>query len=491
MACHQTIARRAVLWMVAAAAAFIATPASADDAKPTPVLPPGVVARVMGQDLTYDAFARLLVQHVQQDLLRARHGPRAVLDQMLEERLVFDLCKARGLEVTTDDVLAKEGDLARDIRVQSGGSKTLADLIRDEGTTLEQFRVLLAHELRRERLANQRLGGTLPDDPHLRLNQVKLVIAKLMQEAKIEVALPVVDRPVPDVLEPGVVARIEGATISHLDFGRRLAERLPGEDVRGFLDKECKIGLMVAQGVALDDAGLADEIERMRKLWPLERTLQREAEWLDVRFEDRFQTLFQMDVADVAQSRFYRGLFGLIRKMRADVTEADLREEFEKGRKGRYGPHILATDIKIGFSQDNNPFGGRNSRTLREALAIAWKHLGELNGGKSFEKLASDVRANKQDPTHTVLRVRLYDVGPDLRLYEEAVQVAVGDYTRRPVETLADVHIMRNEGPQPGRSFEEVREFLRDIRSRQKAREWLETHTADPQYVIMRWPLPR
>lgn len=449
-------------------------------------LPEGVVARVLGSDLRQDDFYLTLVQHVQPDLLTSRHGPRAVLDQMAEELLVLVRCRALGLEVTDADLRRKEEELDREIRSRSGGRKRLADIVADQGTSQAEFRLSLMHELRKDRLANQRLGGTLPADEHQRLNQVKLVIAKLLQEARVTYGLPVEEQPEPTALPDGAVALVDGHPITRLQYGRQLALRLPPGEVREYLSRECQIGLMVRRGAQLDDAALADEIERMRERWPIERTIQREAEWEDVSFEDRFRALFKVPIERIGASRFYRGLFGLVRQMRESVTQAEARAEYQDGLAGRFGPHVLVTDIKIQFQQERNPFGTR-ARSRREALELAHGVVSQVASGVPFERVVGDIRS-RQDPTYTALRIRVYDTLADEPIWKQIAGIQDGELTS-PFDTLSEFHIVRRERPVAGRTFEELEPLLIDYEARQKARTWLADQLEDPEVVRVRWPL--
>lgn len=449
-------------------------------------LPEGVVARVLGSDLKHDDFCLALVQHVQPDLLTSRHGPRAVLDQMAEELLVLMRCRALGLDVGDADVRRKEEELDREIRTRSGGRKRLADIVADQGSSQAEFRLSLMHELRKDRLANHRLGGTLPDDEHQRLNQVKLVIAKLLQEARITYGLPVEDQPEATPLADGAVALVDGQPIPRLEYGRQLVLRLPAGEVREYLSRECQIGLMVRRGAQLDDAALEDEIARMRAQWPIERMIQREAEWEDVSFEDRFRALFKVPIERIGASRFYRGLFGLVRQMRETVTEADARAEYEDGLAGRFGPHLLVTDIKITFQQERNPFGAR-ARSRREALELAHAVVSQAASGVPFERVIADIRS-RQDATYTALRIRVYDTLSDGALYKQVAGLKDGELSS-PFDTLSEVHVLRREAPVAGRTYEELAPLLKDYEARQKARGWLADQLEDPEVVRVRWPL--
>ena len=476
--------------LAVAAGCFALWPNSAQarENNPDSPLPEGIVAEVAGRRLSYDAFCRVLVSHVRRDLMEHKGGPRAVLDQLLEERLVAARCTARSLHVRPQDVMAKERDLERSIRSESGGMKSLDDVLRDQGTTRRHFREDLAHQLRRQRLANHRLKGTLDGlDDQQRVNQTRLVIAKLMQSARAEYALPVLGALTPTPMEKGIVAKIDGIPVDRLSYGRALARRLDSDEVRGYLDRECKIGLMTGSGFAIkDDTTLQTELAHMEGIWPVERALRRQAEWMDVSFDDRFKVDFKVPRKDAGRSRFLRGLFGIVRHMRGTVTDAELQAAYSAAKSGKYGDHLLVTDVKITFVQAGNPFGQRGL-SHRDALRAARKVYTDASSGVPFGRIVADIRA-KRDPTFLATKLRIYPSDGDKARWKRVTELRDGEVTP-PVDGLSEVHVYRRERKIKGRSFAEVRELVRDLKAREKARTWLEKRVKDPKFVKLRWPL--
>lgn len=459
-------------------------------------LPPGVVARVLDTDLTYDQFCLTLVTHVLPDLLTSRHGPRAVLDEMAEELMVLTRCRDLGIDVGEEELKRKENELDREIRTRSGGRQHLADLIKEQGQTVTEFRAGLLHELRKDKLANHRLGGTLPDDEHQRFNQVKLVIAKMLSEANVVYGLPVEEQREPPALGEGVVATVDGHPISRLQFGRQLAVRLPSHEVREFLGRECQIGLMARRGATLDEAALAEEMGRMRSLWEVERLVQREVEWSTIGFDDRFRALWKLPPGEVGTSRFLRGLFGLVRQMRATVTEEDARREYQEGLSTRFGPHVIVTNIKVGFEQERNPFRreGGPSRTRREAIDLAQQVVRQVSSNVPFDRVVASIRARRTaqgqpDPTFTATRIRVFQDADEGSLWKDVKDLADGELSA-PIERLSEIHLVRREQPGAGHPYEELKELLVDYVARQRAREWIDESLRDPARVRVRWPMP-
>lgn len=478
-------------WMLPAfllAVLLLPTPAVQAD-----TLPKGVVAIVGGKRLTFEGFCTAAAQQARMDLRQSRSGPRSVLEQLIEEELVRQECRRLGLSVSQAEVNARWSKIDRRLRMDSNGARTLRDVIREQRMTEREFIEQLWHILRKERIAvqPQYLGKTLPDHEATRLRQVGIVIAtvrkKTIVKYGVETREHVDARLKPDPLPRGQVATVNGVPITEQAFGRALVLRLPGDKVREYLDRECKTALMTLQGVKLSDAELDQEIDHLRKLWPLERELQREEIWRTVSFKDRFGTQFGMSEEEVRKSRYSRGLLGLVRSQRAKVTEEEVRTVFDMEKQGRYGAHILVTDVKISFAQKKALLGDR-LRSLREALALARNVARRQAEGTPFEKIVADINA-KRDSTFRGQRIRLYSTDRDRVLYNQAARMRDGDVSS-PFETLAEVHVLRREGMRPARTLPEVRPHVRELIARRKARQWIEERIRDPQYVRIAWPIP-
>lgn len=472
-------------------------------------LPPNVVAKVADRELTFDAFCRVVIQHAQRDLLETRHGPRAILDKLCEERLVMQWCRKHNLVVSNDDVDRKWGQLSRQIQAQSGGDKTLRDMVVEQGTSIALFKQKLAHEMRKELVANKRLGGSLPKGEAARFRQTKLVIDKMMGEARIEYGLPVVGHTTPVAMPRDQVCRVNGEPITRTQFGKALVLHMPSDEVRDWLDQECKIGIMATEGVALAPEALKEELDHMRKLWPLERTVQREVAWMDLTFDERFKAVWKTPVDDVAKNRFLRGLFGLVRRFRPTVTEAEVRKDYEERKHDKYGEHLVVTDVAIKFMQARDPFGvggndPRQRRTRQEALREIRNVLSQVSAGKPFDSIRTAILA-RQDPTFSARKIRVYNrdraatvdgkktkgVRDHDRMIWERVKKLRDKELSSPIESLSEVHVYRREGLRPARSYAEIRELLLEFRARNKAGEWLGERLRDPNYVRIRWPLPQ
>ncbi len=493
----RTAPRRA-LSLLTLAAALLGVP-GATLAGPPPArgaeLPPGVVAQVAGRTLTDDGFAIASAQQALRELKRARGGARGVLEQLIEESMVAQECTRLGLTVTQADVdkLWKDWDLR--LRRTSGGRRTLRDAIKEQGSTQREFVEQMWHILRKERIAAhvKYLGRQLPKDERARLNQIGIVIASLRLKTDVKYGVPTLDlaqqKKQHANLPKGVIATVNGKPITMLDFGRALIIRLPGSKVREYLDKECKSALLQGKDVKLTDAELDAEVKHLRALWPLERQLQRDEVWRTISFKDRFETQFNMTMEDVRKSRYSRGLLGLVRKMRAGVTAADIAAEFKAHQEGRYGAHILVYDVQIKFAQRKGLMADQGLPSLRDARKLANKISARLSRGDSFDKVANDVNMQRK-PWQQAKRIRIYHTDQDLVLRKQAERLRDGDVSS-PFETLAEVHVMKRVGERPARTLAEVRPHVIEMVARHQARVWIEEKLKDQAWVRLRWPLPQ
>ncbi len=476
------IQTRGLAAMTAVILTTIAMPAEAREE----LLPPGIVARVAGRDMPLQGFHRALVKHSERDLKETKSGARAVLEQMIEERAVLLWCRANNVRIAKADVDARLQKFDREIRRHSGGQRTLRDEIKRRGNTEHEIRQQLVHELRKQAYANHKLGGTMPKDEHARIHQTKVVIAELRNKlTKVEYGLPM--RDVESVTLPkDVVCRVNGDPITVAQFGKQLAIRLPSNEIREILDRECKIALMTSASIRLSDKELLEEIDVVRRLWPLERGIQREDIWRTVSFDDRFKALFKMTTKDVHASRFLRGQFGLIRKMRPAVTDEDVAKEFEERKSTMFGKQMLAADFRFAFAQKKQMFGGpkrsRNAAQREARQVLAW-----LESGMPLSEAMRRI-GNRRDQFTTAMKVRLNNKGNDKLLYDAVAKLRDGEWSS-PIETLSEVHILVRTGTQPARKRNEVAPLVRELLARRRAREWIEKRIKDPKIVRVRWPL--
>lgn len=463
-------------------------------------LPENVVAVVKagpddakGRHLTFDRFCDVCAQHALGDVKRQKSGPRAVLEQLIEETMVKAECERLGITVTPAEVQAKWDELDGQVRTRSGGTRTLRDTITEQGTNPGEFREQLLHLIRKDRIAShpKYLGAKIPANEQARIQQVGIVIATIRRKTKVEYGVEIVEHRQQDQrpanLGTNVIAAVDGRPITKRDFGLALVLRLPGIKIREYLDQECKTALMTMQGIGLTPEQAKQELAHVETLWPLERELKRDEVWKTVSFKDRFETQFNMSKEDAIHDRYVRGLLGLVKKMRGEVTEVEIRKEFEQGKDDVYGPHLVADIIEVGFSQKKGFTVG--NRTIVEARRMANTFARRLARGEPWEKLATEINS-RRDRTLKARTLRLTTSDDDRVHYNQAKRLRDGD-VGTPYDTLGEICVMRRVGPQPARTIDEIRPFLRELLARRKTREWIAKKLTDENWVQIRWPLPQ
>jgi hypothetical protein len=280
---------------------------------------------------------------------------------------------------------------------------------------------------------------------------------------------------------------VNGAPITEAEYGAALLDRLPSERVREILDLECKTALMVVEGVALTDAEMEEELAASRKIWESVREMSSQEAYRSLSFEEFLKAQVNMDVDEVRRDRYHRGLFGLIRRFRAAVSEEEVRKEYDAKATSLYGESILVTDVQITFLQKNalvNP-GGR--RDHAEALKLGYEVLRKQGAGVPFDQIAREIN-DRRDRSFTAVRRRLRDTNDDRLLWDRAKDLKDGDVSSV-FETLSEVHVLRRESKAPAPTFEKVRDTVREGLARNRAQAWIAAYLRDPARVQVRWPL--
>lgn len=484
---------------------LVPTPAQADDgpAKTYPPLPQNVVARVSGRDMTFDGLCTAAAQQKVHELTNAGSAEASTLRQLMEEYIVQQEAQRLGVDVTSAIIDQRFDENDRRLRERSGGTKNLRQVMREQGMAMDEMRLLLAHQLRQEAIARhpENLGDTLPENEAERLSQLKVVLDKVVRrtEKKYYVATGFDKTPAVNGGNNKLIASVRvhpsmpEKFIDKRAFGRALVLRLSTGAVRGILDRECKTGLMAAAGVGLTDAQFDEEIALKTRIWEVERMLASQAAFSEVTYPMYIEAHFGIKIEQMKRQRYYRGFFGLLRRFRGDVTEKDIREEYEKGKESTWGPYILVSAISVEFRQEKARFAQRSLRHKKQAVKIVHDLTRQLAAGVPFTDLVRTVNAEikrRRDPSMRAGQRRLRSTDADFQLYKEALVMKDGQISR-PIETLAHMHLLKRERAYPAPTYDQIRPVLRELLARKLARNWLEDQIKEPEYVRIRWPLPQ
>lgn len=479
---------------------LIAPPAPAKDAP----LPDGVVARVTGRDLTFDGLCRAAAQQKVHELMNRGSTVASTLRQLMEEYIVTQEAQRLGVDVSKAKVDARFKQYDTELRRRSGGNMTIQEMMRREGMSIEEMRTLLAHQLRQEAVARhpENLGDTLPKNESERLAQLKVVLEKIVSRTVKKIYVRntfgwgIAKDGQPDwIASVQVHSSMQPKVIDRAAFGRALVLRLSTGEVRGILDRECKTGLMAASGVSLTDPQFDEEIALATRLWLIERELASQAAFKDVSYEMFVEASFGIKVEEMKRQRYYRGYFGLLRRMRATITDAEVKKEWERGKDSTWGKYVLVNAISIEFKQENAKFVRRSVRHKKQAVKMANDITRKLAAGVSFDQMVRQITERNKDPRtrDNTLRGgerRVRSADADFLLYKEALVMKDGQVSR-PVETLSHIHVIKRIREYSAPTYQQVAPLIREQLARKAARNWLEEQIKDPKYVRVRWPLPQ
>jgi hypothetical protein len=453
------------------------------------------VAQCGGQILTMRGLAAVAVDRVGAELLEMASGPLSILRVMVQENMVAQEAKTLGVAVSEAEVDRSWSDLARTVHTQSGGTKTLDDVIREQGSTVRETRDNLREQLLKEKVAAhpKYLGKTLPTDAKTRIAQAEIVAEQIAKTATVRFGIPVAMQPEAVDLGPDVVAEVSlpnraPERITRRDFGLALVRRLPADRVREMIEQECQS--VLTKSMALTEEEMATAIEEERVRWNDWRKQTEQIAFRDVSYDDWVKMKYRLSLEDLRKDRYFRGQFGLLRHFRqaVEADPATVRAEYEKAREGMYGEAYEVSDVQISFLQENALINPQRQRTRKEALRIANDLLSKSATGVSFDMLMREVN-DARDPTFRAQRRLLRNTDNDRLLYEQVRQLKDGETTR--TETLSEVHVLRRERHVPAPSFEEVRSHVVERLTNLRAREWLQARMTDESTVRIRWPLPQ
>jgi len=444
-------------------------------AAPTPnarePLPPGVVARVRGRDVLLRDFRRSLVARVRADLADPSSGPATVLQIVIEETVVRQEADRLGLTVTSDDYAARYDQLDRQTREKSRGEQSLADVMKAMNMPPEVFRTRVETMIRKDRIASHSayLGATLPKEENARLAQVEVVAGQLMQRAKVE----------RDRLEPGTVARVNGAPISEERLGEELYLRLGESEVRRYLQEHCITLLLEAEGLTFtaEEVDAALKLERPVYEQMLEEAIDPNHKALS--FDDFLLVRYGVPVADLKASAYRRGLFALRMRFWHQATDADVVKQYQTGATTEYGGSVVCTQIVLSFTNAKQVTGREQRRTREQAKALAQDFVRRGRQGVTADALRAEITASKTRSIAAQRKGIFKSIqNADLPVFEAASALADRTWSD-PIETMSEYHVLYREYGRPAPAFEKIRPLVRHHWVDQKARRFIEEALRD------------
>ena len=470
---------------VAASAAFGDDPAPAPAppnvappavpaAPPTPAparppLPPGVVARVGTRDVTRAEFRPVLARAVRSELSDPRSGPATVFEVVIAEEVVAQEAARLGIVVTAADVEARYTAFDREVRERSakrGEAQTLDDVRKEQGMSVEEFRLRLEDQVRKERIAAhpQYLGKSLPKDPNAQVAQTEVVVGELMKKAKVE----------REGLPAGVSVRVNGKPISDETFGAALEMRLSVSEVRRQLREYCLTILLGDEAKRITDAQVEEEIEAARPLWQRARDEAMTPEMQTLDFETFLQVRFNAPVAELRTSPYRRGIFALRRRLRSQITDDDVLAAYASGTRGEFGPSIAVTQIVTSFRASNTVAEPVKRRVKDDSLRLIRNFERRLKAGESADVIEKEIRAMQDRGIVFERRLLLdHERGNDMQLFAAARGLADGTWSE-PVETMSEYTLLRRDSYRPAPTIAVAKPIVREHLVDAQAMKWLQ-----------------
>jgi hypothetical protein len=427
---------------------------------------------VRGHDVTREEFHRHLAERLSVELEDPRSPASTTLKMTLEEMVVDQEATRLGLAATQADLDRRYAQIDEEVRRHSGGKSTLADLMKTQRKTPEEFREDLRILVLKERIAGHpsHLGDTLPKDEATRIAQIEVVMGQVMSRSKIE----------REGLPEGVVARVNGQPLTEERFGRALDLRTStaqylAEYVQSILLKELPLSEEAFDRAIAEDRAV---YERVRLLDP-------RPEMHSVSYEDYLRARHGRPLEDLRKDPYFRGLLALKDRVRGQVGEDDVRKEWVSGARTTYGAVIHVLDVQVTFRIQNAIVEPVERRKKEEAERIAADYARRLQT-EPLQKILDEIRARKTPegrPDRSIQAVpRALREGSDEILFQAAARLADGQWSG-PVETLSEIHLLRRDRLVPAPPFEQAKDQVRHDLVVLRANEWLKTQLRDPAVV--------
>ena len=432
---------------------------------PKPVeLPADVVARVRGRDLSRADFEARLVTRMLPDLADPASSATGVFQILIEEMIVRQEADRLGIRVSTEDYDRRYAQIDKQVRDQSGGERSLADVVREKRMTGPEFRARLEDVIRKERIAGHPtyLGDALPKDEGARVAQVEVVIKQILKKA-------VVER---EGLPAGVVAKVNGVPMTVAAYGAALHARLAESEIRRIVQETCLTMLLDEEGLAFTAADVDQEIELDRPMFERMRLEAISPEKKALGFEGFLQLRYGASPQELHESAYRRGLFALRRRLRAAVTDDDVLKAWTAGSQDEYGPSVVVTDLLVGFQNEKAVVANTERRSEEEARRVIADFARRLAAGETMKAIEAEIKA-KGDRTVVVDRRAVINKGNDLRFYEAAMGLADGAWSP-PMTVFSAMHLVRRDAYRPPPKFEDVKSVVRQHLVDQKAQSWLQ-----------------
>lgn len=463
--------------------AALAARAQDPPAAAPPVLPPGVVARVYGEDVTEaQLFDRLARRYETQD------KGKEILEQIVDDEIVAIEAQKRGVTVTDAEAKAY-ADRAMEyvVRMRGGGKMSLDDVLAETKSTREDFYRTAREYLAREKMARADLG-TKPEE-ELPEHRMKLWVSSIRRAMNVRY----------EGLPDGVLAQIgESVRIDRRRFAKELATRLPPEVVSGvraelIVDAATRHAVRES-GVAITEDDVAAQVARLRKRFEENPRIQ----GTGITFDQFLKQTFGMGEADLPKDPTFRSRVGLERLLGRDVTDESVRTYWEANRAS-YGDRALVRFVFVPAADDKDK-GQAKLPTFREASDLALRakveiltRAGLLKGGEQKAGSLADVvgAVAKQFESDQEKRAQAGEpvawtrggLAGEPKLEEAAFTGEIGQ-VQGPIRTGVGYYVLYVEERRPAPTYDEVKARVREDLLRIAIRDFQMRLRADGNIVI-------
>ena len=326
-----------------------AAPAAAQDPGAPSALPPGVVARVHGRDVTEAALLERLARTYE-------HGEqgRKALDEIVDDLCVHREAARRGVAVSQAEIDSYMQRWDERIKQQSGGRASLQDLY-EEASSREEFVATAREFLLREKMARQDLG-TKPEED-LQDRYMKLWLSSLRRRMEVRY----------DGLGEGELARVGDAAVTRADLARRLREKLPRELVAAVAN-ELVIALAsehaaAEAGIRISDDDVEAALADMRRRFAEDPQVKGSG----LGFDQFLRETRGIGEDDLRRDTVFRARIALQVLMERDVGDAEVAAFYARNEDA-YGERALVRQVFVQSGHEGDEFA---TRTRESAWQVA------------------------------------------------------------------------------------------------------------------------
>ena len=433
---------------------------------PARTLPEGVAALVGDEVITMAEFKASLVER-----FAKTDAGREALEAFVEGEVVRREALRRGVEVSTAEVDAYVAKTERDVIEKSMRTQTLADLLKQEKTTMAEFRKFCRDLLARQKMARQDTGI------EGEISQGALGVWLLDLKSRLGV---VVGGP---SLPAGVHARIGNYLVTDAIFADRLLDALGEDKLESALwDVAISVAVrqrLAADGVKIEPADVEDAIEGLRDEFEEDPRFQQ----TNLKFEQYVEAVRKLTLDELRRDPLFLAQVGLAKTISRRLTADEIRTYWEENRD-RYGEQRTFIHLLIrADDRRSGPFGG-GSRSYAEAKEMIDAVYVRLLRGTPFERLVNEASEDRDKFKRPDRQIPVTKASALPDAWKKAVFDAPVGEVVGPIRSPFGYHLLKVIEVRPDPGFERSRDRIaRDLVRERRTSALLEIRQ-DPGIVI-------